>query len=105
MPSFTAEAIERALDKLHAVEEQGGPQRKFKIYDDSGRLVASTLLSRSWRRPHPITSHMVGMIRRELRLQGYHREFQNLIACPLTRSQYLALVSPPNDVEVGRKQR
>ena len=64
----------------------------FEIFDEEGNPVASTGLSRSWRGTTPIGPAMVGAIRREIGLEAHPQAFNQLIGCPLTREEYLALV-------------
>jgi hypothetical protein len=92
MPSHTAGQIERCLiRKLRAVELQGGNHRRFEVFDGDGRLVAATVLSRSWRRTTTLGPNMVAAIQRELGLQGDPSAFDELVRCPLSRDAYLAI--------------
>lgn len=93
MPSFTAGQVERCLlRKLRSVERQGGNHRLFEVLDDQERVVATTLLSRSWRRATTLDAGLVSAIRRQLGLRAHAEEFAGLIECVLTRNDYMALV-------------
>lgn len=91
---MTAGDLEDCLiTKLRADEEQGGKHRKFRIRDDAGLLVASTAMSRSWRRSTTISASMSSTIRQQLGLRANPRAFADLVDCPLTRRAYLDLVT------------
>jgi hypothetical protein len=78
---------------LQAEELSGAKHRKFRIRDDAGRLVASTAMSRSWRRTKTLDSAMVATIRRELGLQEGPQVFRGLIDCPATRNDYIRFIA------------
>jgi hypothetical protein len=93
MPSFNAGRLERCfVNKLNATVSSSGSHKEFNVFDDNGRLVATTWLSHSWRSTTPISSGMVSKVKRELKMQQYTKEFVGLVECPLSRDQYLALV-------------
>lgn len=93
MPSFTAGEIERCLTrKLQAIEREGGRHRHLVVSDADGRIVAIVPVSRSWRKSQSLGPSMVAMIQQELHLRGKGAAFEDLVRCPLSREQYLALV-------------
>jgi len=92
--SFNAGDLRGCLTrKLRATEQTGHDHVRFAVVDNDGRVVAVTQLSHSWRGSTPVSSNMVATIQRQLRLLGRPREFEDVIRCPLTRDQYLALVA------------
>lgn len=98
MPSLNTRDLERCLlTKLRAIERRAGDHRVFDLFDLEGELegelVATTRLSRSWRGSTPLGPAMVAAIRREIGLRSDSAAFQRLVACPLTREEYLALAS------------
>lgn len=94
MAHVTAGDLEDCLlKKLLADEQQGGNHRKFRIRDDSGRLVASTVMSHGWRRTTTLGAGMAATIRRQLGLQDNPEAFSELVRCPLSRNDYLMLVT------------
>lgn len=98
MPSYNAGQFERCfVAKLKATTNSSGPHKEFNIYDDNGRLVATSWLSHGWRRTTSLSSGMVSNIKRELKMQQYSREFARLVDCSLTRDQYLALVADKDE--------
>ena len=97
MPSLPAGAIERCLTRKLRAVERAGDHRFFEIYDDDGRVIASTAMSRSWRGSTMLGPRMVAIIQQELRLRGHAKEFGELIACPLSRDNYLSLVKSEQD--------
>jgi len=78
---------------MNAVFEEGGSHRRVAVINDEGVLGATTVLSRSWRKSDAPSSAMVGTIAREPGPQGQTREFLLLLACPLGRDEYLAMVT------------
>lgn len=90
MPSVNAGDLAGCLlGKLRAIELPGR-DRKFEIFDDQGRLVARTAMSRSWRGNTPISAGMVSNIKNQLHLPR-SSDLVGLIACTLTRDDYLKL--------------
>lgn len=93
MPSYTAGALERCFaGKLQAVVTTSTRHKRYDVFDDEGTLVASTMLSHSWRPSTAISAKMVSTIQRELKLQGQSRIFDELIRCPCTREHWLDVI-------------
>ena len=93
MPSFTAGDIEDCLTrKLRSPAQQRTKHKLFEVYDDAGHLVATTAMSRGWRRSQSLSPSMVSTIRQELGMQGHSMEFNSLIRCSFQRPDYLRLM-------------
>jgi hypothetical protein len=93
MPSVTAGEIERCLrGKLAAQEVRGRDHYVFGVLDDEGNLVARTRLSRSFRSTTQLSDGLTAAIRRQLKLLRAS-EFNDLLACPLSRTEYLRIAS------------
>ena len=91
MPSLNAgDLITCLLTKLRATELPGD-HRVFEVYDDAGRLVARTKVSRSWRGTTPIGPLMVTLIARQLGVTS--SQLAQLARCTLGRDDYLTLAS------------
>ena len=78
--------------KLQAEVTSGTKHKRYEFFDDDGSLVASTVLSHSWRPSTAVSARMVSVIQRELRLQGQSRLFEDLIRCPCTRERWLEVI-------------
>jgi hypothetical protein len=90
MPSLSAgDLADCLLQKLGAVE-RSGRHRRFDVFDDRGRLVASTVMSHSWRRNTTLSAGMVSNIKSQLHL-ARAAELLQLVDCTLSREQYLLL--------------
>lgn len=93
MARFTAAALERCFTgKLRGTVGEGGKHRKYEFWDDSGRFVASTVMSRGWKGTETIGPAMVRAFRDDLLLQGKAAAFERLVRCPLSREDWLQLV-------------
>ena len=91
MPSVnTGDLAACLLAKLRAVELPGD-HRVFEVYDDNGRLVARTKLSRSWRGTTPIGPPMLTLIARQLGVTS--SQLADLVRCTLGREDYLVLAN------------
>ena len=92
MPRVKVSEIEGCLTGKLEATEKDSKHRRFKVFDDNGNLVATTSLSHGWRASDEISDQMFSLIRRELRLDRAS-ELSDLIACPLSRADYLKIAT------------
>ena len=90
MPSLTAGALEECLLHKLRAKELPGRHRRFEIFDTSGRLLARTAMSRSWRGSTAISAGMVSSIKKQLHL-AQSSDLVDLVNCTLTREGYLGM--------------
>jgi len=92
VPSYPAGRLEDCFTtKLGATASRGTGDKEFEFYDDDGRYVTSTWLSRSWRGTTAVDPSMVSKIQRQMKLQGRPQDFARLVRCPMSRQEWLRL--------------
>ena len=94
MPSLNAGDLAGCLHRKLRAVESSGKHRTFEIFDDDGVLVARTLMSHGWRGNTPLSDRMVSSIKGQLGL-ARSRDLVDLVGCPLSRDEYLALAKQP----------
>jgi hypothetical protein len=90
MPSLNAGDLATCLLRKLGAVERSGRHRRFDVFDDQGRLVASTVMSHSWRGNTSISAGMVNTIKNQLHL-ARTADLVDLVNCTLSREEYFRL--------------
>lgn len=98
MPYKVREVVKSLLKKGFE-EVEGSRHRKFRLYHEGSRTSVATVMSHG---ETELREVLTGVVARQLSLT--HRQFDDLVKCPLDHEGYIRLLRQKNVLESTKDQ-